>query len=605
MRRFSLIFMFFYFLSTSFLCFPQDVSISDWQEQILSNINEEEISDASYARLAEMLSDLELRRWDTIASRRVRQDLILRGDLCLNIREGYHDATPEKISSGKAYLGNPWNQTLRYKLQIGDIWSAGLLLAKDAGEGYRSRFPMSDSYSGYISYRAPTSKYDRSIFYIQRIILGNYRINLGSGLILNQQFSFGKNLQNETFMDNGTSVSPHSSADEYNYFQGGVAEIRAGRFKILPFISFKQIDAAVSNDTITSIPTDGLHRTVTGANKRHNATVFSTGLHTSYSGEWFELGTNILFTRFSLPYYRPLRAYNIYYYRGQQLSQASIDYHIRRVGFVFKGETAIDHNLNLATIGQLRHSIGEDWNCSLLYRYYSQKYQQLYASSVSENSSIQGENGLALTINGSPLPHWQVHLICDYFDCSNVQYGLNAPVRGFDTKAQISYAHRDWDINLSYRLKSKASFRHNLDLVLSYKLIEGLLLKTQIRGKLYSPRDKGGYSTGYAAAQSISWNKDSSPIKCDLQAAWFNTPNYDTRIYISEKNILYGFGIPMLYGKGARCSLTGSYKIRPNITLDLKYAFLHYTDRDYISSGLQKIWGCNQYNLWLQLRLKL
>lgn len=595
--------MFFYFLSTSFMGFAQDVTISDWQEQILSNINEDEISDATYARLVEMLSDLELRRLDSLSTKRVRQDLILRGDLCLNIRGGYHDVTPEKISNGKAYLGNPWNQTLRYKLQIGDVWSAGMVLAKDAGEVYRSRFPFSDSYSGYISYRAPASNHNR--IFVQRFILGNYRLNLGSGLILNQQFSFGKNLQNETFLTNGTSVSPHSSSDEYNYFQGGVAEIRAGRFKILPFISFKQIDAVVQNDTITSIPTDGLHRTLTEASKRHNANALSAGLHTAYSGEWYEVGANVLYTRLSHPFHRPMRAYNIYYFRGQQLSQASLDYHIRRFGFVFKGETSIDHSLNLATIGQLRHSIGEDWNWSLLYRYYSRKYQQLYASSVSENSNMQGEKGLALTINGSPLPHWQVHLICDYFDCSNVQYGLNAPVRGFDTKAQITYSYRDWDVNLSYRLKSKASFRHNLDLLLSYKLTDGLLLKTQLRSKLYSPRDKGGYSIGYAVAQSISWSKDSSPVRCDIQTAWFNSPDYDTRLYISEKNILYGFGIPMLYGEGVRCSLTGSYKIRPNITLDLKYALMHYTDRNYISSGLQKIWGCNQYNLWLQFRLKL
>lgn len=595
--------MFFYFLSTSFMGFAQDVTISDWQEQILSNINEEEISDASYARLVEMLSDLELRRLDSLSTKKVQQNLILRGDLCLNIREGYHDVTPEKISAGKAYLGSPWNQTLRYKLQIGDVWSAGIVLSKDAGEAYRSRFPMSDSYSGYISYRAPTRNYNS--FFVQRFILGNYRLNLGSGLILNQQFSFGKNMQNETFLANSTSVSPHSSSDEYNYFQGGVAEIKAGRFKFLPFISFKQIDAVVQNDTITSIPTDGLHRTLTEASKRHNASVINVGLHSSYSGEWYDVGANVLFTRLSHPYYRPLRAYNIYYYRGQQLSQASLDYQIRRFGFVFKGETAIDYSLNLASIGQLRHSIGEDWNCSILYRYYSQKYQQLYASAVSESSNMQGEKGASLTVNGAPLPHWQVHFTCDFFDCSNVQYGLNAPIKGFDAKAQILYSYRDWDVNLSYRLKSKASFRHNLDLLLSYKLTDGLQLKTQIRSKLYSPRDKGGYSTGYAVAQSLSWNKDACPVKCDIQAAWFNTPDYDTRLYISEKNILYGFGIPMLNGKGMRCCLTGSYKIRPNITLDLKYAYMHYTDRDYISSGLQKIWGRNQYNLWLQLRLKL
>ena len=61
----------------------------------------------------------------------------------------------------------------------------------------------------------------------------------------------------------------------------------------------------------------------------------------------------------------------------------------------------------------------------------------------------------------------------------------------------------------------------------------------------------------------------------------------------------------MLYGKGFRTSATASYRMGKHLIAELKYALYHYLDRDHISSGLQQIWGQNQYNLWLQLRLKL
>ena len=600
MKKSKVIFMFFYFLSTSFMAYGQSDSIFDWQEQILSRIDAEEFSEYSYARLVEMLSDLELSRNDTVFPSRIRQDIIIRGDMCLNIREGFHDVTTEKIATNKAYRGDPVNHSVRYKLHVGDRWAFGFVLGKDAGESFRHRFPMYDSYSCYLSYKPDD---DNSV--LRNITAGNYRLQLGSGLLVNQQFSLGKNIMSEAFMLSGTSFSAHSSTDDYNYMQGVIADIRLKDFRLIPFVSYKQIDAAISNDTITSIPTDGLHRTINEVRKRHTAAVLNTGLHLSYSSDWYELGANLLYTGFSLPYFRTTRAYNIYYYRGKTLLQGSAEYHLRRYGFELRGETAFDQDFNLASINQISHSIGEDWKAGLSYRYYSRKYQSLYASSVSESSSMQGEQGAMFSLQGSPFPHWNASFSIDYFDLLNIPYGYKTPVRGFDLHSLLNYSHRFYDVKLSYRLKSKKAFRHNLDAVITLSPVDGLKLKTQIRTRIYSPQDKGGYSVGYAVAQSLSWNKDGFPLNAEIQGAWFDASDYDTRIYLSEKNILYGFGLPMLYGKGMRGSMTCIYKIRPNFTLDLKYSLFHYLDRNHISNGLQQIWGADQYNLWLQLRLKL
>ena len=247
---------------------------------------------------------------------------------------------------------------------------------------------------------------------------------------------------------------------------------------------------------------------------------------------------------------------------------------------------------------------------------------------------MQGEQGATLTLTGSPLPYWLMTLSADYFHFATVQYGFDQAFSGFDTRISAQYAKRNLDMRLTYRLKSKKDISHSLDAVVSYLFFDALKLKTQVRCKVFVPyydkasedkvfEDRGSEDKvaagsraaitsaveapkfGYAVAQAIAWQREGHPLSAELQGCWFNAPDYKTRLYLSEKNVLYGFSIPMLYGKGIRASCTASYHIGQHLVAELKYALYHYLDRDHISSGLQQIWGQNQYNLWLQLRVKL
>ena len=106
----------------------------------------------------------------------------------------------------------------------------------------------------------------------------------------------------------------------------------------------------------------------------------------------------------------------------------------------------------------------------------------------------------------------------------------------------------------------------------------------------------------------MAWNCSywaSCPFTVDGQACYFRTDDYDSRIYLTERNVLYGFGLPMLYGEGLRYSLTGALQIGQHVKVELKWAMTNYANRASISSGLQQISGNTQQDLWLQLRLKL
>jgi hypothetical protein len=176
---------------------------------------------------------------------------------------------------------------------------------------------------------------------------------------------------------------------------------------------------------------------------------------------------------------------------------------------------------------------------------------------------------------------------------------------------RLLYSHRKVNGTLGYRIKQKADYiRHSFDGILSIQPFESFTSKTQLRARIHNKKENGTAtnSYGYAVSQSFVWNCKiwkSCPFSLVGQACYFHTDDYNSRIYLTEKAILYGFGLPMLYGEGLRYSVTGTIKIGPHINVDLKWAMTNYANRATISSGLQEIEGNNQQDLWLQLRLKI
>ena len=89
-----------------------------------------------------------------------------------------------------------------------------------------------------------------------------------------------------------------------------------------------------------------------------------------------------------------------------------------------------------------------------------------------------------------------------------------------------------------------------------------------------------------------------------LQAMWFDVDGYNARIYLSESNLQYSYGIPMLTGRGLRTSAVVRYDINKWLNLSVKYALVWYPDQLSIGSGDAMTEG-NQRQTWhLQLRWK-
>lgn len=611
----------------------QDIAISgdsmsfslDWQEQILQQIDIDNLGEAAYYELMEELSELVV--WSDTASqselfgRHLRQRVIWSSNRCLNQRAGYIDPTPERQANNKAYLGDPWHHSLRYRMQYGSAWQAGLSVEKDAGEAWRSEFPGFDSWHGYLRYR-PTHRFAHSssshsslLPRVADAVVGHYRLRMGCGLLINQGFSLGKQyLSQQLLGQRSNQISPFASNAESGFMQGVAADLRWGRhFTLLPYFSARQIDGTLSEyNILTALQTDGYHRTKTENGHREAAWQWISGARLGWRGEWFDVGLHATYTQLQYDYSRNRLYYNANYFRGHELAQLSADYTARFWGALLRGELAIDDKGAIANITALQYKLSDYWTASLLYRYFDKKYRQLHASTLSESSGMQGEQGLTLNIESQISRRWQLQGMADYFHFSQPQYGIRDSIsQGFEASLRALYTHPRYNFSLGYRVKHKASyFRHACDGIVNIKPLRNLTLRSQIRARIYNKKEDKAVSNsiGYAFSQSVLWQCNYwkyCPFMIDGQACYFRSDDYDSRLYLSEHNILYGFGLPMLYGEGLRYSVTSTMKIGPRINVDLKWAMTNYANRHSIGSGLQKIDSNTQQDLWLQLRLAL
>jgi len=623
MQKKSFLLLFLGFCLSILPVFGQDVTIIeqqnglnlDWQEQILQQIDIENVGETAYGELLDELSDLVV--WsDTTGSSllkgRLKQNIILSSNRTLSQRAGYLNQTDERKATNKAYLGDPWHHSIRYRMQFGRHWQAGLNVEKDAGEAWRHQFPAFDSWHAFVRAK---DIHITSFINLRDVVIGHYRLRTGCGLLINQGFSLGKQYISQQLMQQRPStITPFASNAEYGFMQGAAIDLRIGEHcSILPYISARQIDGTYHSDrrVLSALQKDGYHRTMTEDSHRNAAWEIISGARLGWRGEWYDLGIHGTYTQLQYDYMRNYLYYNTNYFRGHQLAQFSADYTIRALGGFLRGEFAVDDKGALANLTALQYKWTDSWTTTLLYRYYGLKYRQLHGSTLGENSEMQGEQGITLNIDGQLTAHWQLQSMFDYFFFGQPQYGIRENnSQGLEGSLRLLYSHRKFNGSLGYRIKKKSNYyRHSFDGMLNIQPNETFTCKTQIRARIYNEKEDGvaTNSYGYAFSQSLAWNCKywtNYPFSLVGQASYFHTDNYDSRIYLSEKTILYGFGFPMLYGEGLRYSATSTIKIGPHINVDLKWAMTNYANRATISSNLQEIKSNTQQDLWLQVRLK-
>ena len=282
-----------------------------------------------------------------------KQEVWMRTDIPLNEKAGYADiplGEEEKFAS-KRYYGDPYYLNLRYKFQFQQKVYVSLAAEKDAGEPFFSLYNR----KGFDFYNASVQLNDFGK--LHTLVLGNYKASFGYGLVMNMGFSMGKYTSFSTLNRAGKGLSKYTSMNEANYLQGAGASWKwKNRWLLTGFVSFRNQDATVDNECITTLKTDGYHRLKKDMEKKN--TVFNTlvGSNLTYDGKYFEGGFTAVYNVFNKVLNPTERLYNRYYPRGRYFYNVGVNYKWYKGKFVFSGETAVDKQGKIATLNQLTYS---------------------------------------------------------------------------------------------------------------------------------------------------------------------------------------------------------------------------------------------------------
>lgn len=518
------------------------------------------------------------------------------------------------------YRGNGTAQKFRYALQSLSHLYAGVQAEKDAGErgiDYISAYVMlKDIRTGRRSQ-------------IRELIVGNYRASFGLGLAINNGISFGKNVQNSFTGNIDRGFSRHSSFMESNYLTGAALRYQYGNVILSAYGAYNKPDANYTADSlgITSLKTDGLHRTELEYSKRHNLTETNFGANIHINISDLQLSATIASTHYSVPLaprWNTLSTlYRKYNSAGQDFQNYSIAYAYTLGKFRLAGETALSHTSKpqngFATLDMLQYKPNADNTLQLIFRHYWAQYTTIHGRAFGENSRPQNEQGILLSWSSTPTSSLNIYTYIDFMRFPWLKSGVLGSSYGIDYTAQAIYSpgkrHR-WLLNYHIKSKQKSyttnnatvlqyNTRQTLKLQHTFTANQHLTLTTTANGACITFANNPT-ETGYSLSENIRWTViQPNTLRLNLMLTYMNTDSYNARIYSYEPSLLYSYGMQPYYYHALRGVLMTDYSPIRNLTLTAKFILTKYMNRDTIGSGRNLIHSSVKSDLQLQLRYKL
>ena len=520
------------------------------------------------------------------------------------------DVMGEDGKSNDGYMGYRYKHNVRYQFRYGDYVKLGFVGAQDAGEpfGAGKNNLGYDFYSFYLQVR----KLGRW----KNITLGRYRLHEGLGLILNNDFSFGKLSVLSSMGRSSNVIKVHSSRSSANYLQGVAATYTLAKgLDLTGFFSYRKIDATLSGaGGIKTILKTGLHRTIKEIQKQDVASNTLVGGNISYRSNGWHVGATGFFTSFSHPLTpNKTELYKRFYPQGYEFWNASVDYGYTSHRWTIAGETATGNSNAIATLNSASYLFTDHFSLMALQRFYSARYYSLFSNSFSEGSSVQDENGVYLGFTWNPASRWSLTAYSDFAYFVWPKYHTQESTRSWDNLLSILY-HPSKSCTLGARVRYKERAGTITERLRFYASITGLnwssktsLDYTISKQKATGNDEDADYeesnpSRGYLLDESFGWRW--RWLKLSGAFGYFHTHDYDSRIYAYEPGLLYQMSFGSYYGEGIRYALVARSEIGKHLLLIMKLGTTDYFDRNHISSGLQEISRSSQTDLEIQVKWK-
>lgn len=546
-----------------------------------------------------------------------QNEIYFRAGRTLQESDGYLGPDP-------AYEGNPDKLYFRYRHRNSNTLSYGITAEKDAGEAFfKGSNPQGfDFYSYHISLQQYKP-------WLPAVMLGDFNANFGQGLIMHSGFGSGKTSFVTSVKRTGNPLRGYSSVEENNFLRGAAVTLKpADHLTVTLLASSHKRDGNFYTDTIqepgeveeiesgiTSLQTSNLHRTDSEIADEDIITLTQAGLSVSYTRNKTHLGLNALHSRLSAPLNRSPELYNQFYFNGDRLTNASVDYGFWFGGFHLFGETAMSDNGAVSTLNGLLAGLDRHINAVVMLRSYARDYQALSPNAFGESSLANNETGIYTGLEITPSDRWKIQLYQDVWKHPWLRYNIDGPTQGTEYYSRVTYTiKRRLEVYLQYRTKQNQindrpdgdpiaqvvdQRRSQIRLHVNNILTKGIQLRTRLEWNTYSLPDETQH--GFMVYQDVVYSPISSPWTISGRVTLFDTDGYDSRIYTYENDLIYYYAIPSFSDVGSRYYINVRYKGIRNLTAEIKFAQTRQLDALSIGSGYDEIPG----NIRSEIRMQL
>ncbi len=493
----------------------------------------------------------------------------------------YARVTERQVGFGKQLKGSKPTLFFRNKQQWDDLLKVGLTLQKDAGEYlYHQAYPNGvDFVSASIAYSPKTRN-------LKKVIIGDYALNFGQGLVLWNGFAMGKGVAKTVSNKNSPSLLTYHSSDEVHFMRGLAIESNKNHFTFTPFVSFKKVDALIKEDTsITSIRVDGFHRTASEIANKGTVKEWVYGGNLTYKKGNKKAGLRIV----AIDYSQPLvyqSTYQKQFTTGKKQVFTSFDHTVIGNNWEFFGEIAVDKKINYALLQGLNFYPSPNLSFNTTWRKYSSGYRSFYANSFGERQSANNEmgiyNGVTLHLGNG----FSVKSYVDLYSFPSFSYGKNHRLVGQDYFTELKKKLSDNSL-IYFRLKSEKRVTQSLENEKEHISRLRIHYKTQWNKFTFQSRVEGAkFNTsehGFLVFQDIKTQLRHFTINTRL--AYFNAPTYQSAIYAYQPNFLYAFRSMAYFNRGFQILLMTKIHLSEKIKLWFKYQRTTYLNQATVGSG--------------------
>ena len=537
-------------------------------------------------------------------------ELTLRSDIPLYTRMGFADYPASVLSANpnKVYLGSQPYLSARYTLEAMGRIEAGFQLEKDAGES------GVDYWAAYALLRRTGP--------VDVLAVGDYRISFGMGLVVNTASGFGKTMMLSSISRMDRGIRRHSGMAESGYMSGVASTVRLGsRMRLSAFFSHRNTDGTLTEDgsAITSVRTDGMHRTQSEQRRKGNLRKTDFGGNISWQGEHLRLSATAVHTRYSLPlqprHDTAASLYRLYNVSGSDFTAFSLAYRYIARQFTLSGETASTAQGGVGSLLAFQSELGGH-QLTLIGRYYSPDFVSINGKTFGNNSHPQNESGIYVGWQRQLSRVLRAEAYADYMYFPWLKYQVSKPSNALELMAQLSYTptagqlvslryrtksqQRDWKVDGTLHHELILHTTHTARLMHVWDVVPQLRLKSMLNGSLSHRPDKGN-SIGWSLSENVSW-KPFAWMQTSLAVTYFHTDDYSSRIYLYEPSLLYTFGMSAVYDQGLRAALLATIHPWKGVDITAKIGHTHMFQNPTIGTGLDLIPSSHREDLQLQLR---